>query len=156
MTFCWNASNQDQYASQVAFTPYAVAFPTDQETPALCGGIWGFGIFDNGEAAKIEAAKTFIKFVCDDAEQGPESVRLSGFFPVRASQGDVYAGMEDEARMAEFQVMMPYLGDYYNVIGGWTEQRTNWFNMLQQIFVSGEDVQTAADNFVEASNAAIK
>ena len=52
--------------------------------------------------------------------------------------------------------MMPYLGDYYNVIGGWTEQRTNWFNMLQQIFVSGEDVQTAADNFVEASNAAIK
>ena len=58
--------------------------------------------------------------------------------------------------MAEFQVMMPYLGDYYNVIGGWTEQRTNWFNMLQQIFVSGEDVQTAADNFVEASNAAIK
>ena len=75
---------------------------------------------------------------------------------MRASQGDVYAGMEDEARMAEFQVMMPYLGDYYNVIGGWTEQRTNWFNMLQQIFVSGEDVQTAADNFVEASNAAIK
>ena len=156
MTFCWNASNQAQYASQVSFTPYAVAFPTDQETPALCGGIWGFGIFDNGDEAKIEAAKTFIKFVCDDAEQGPESVRLSGFFPVRASQGDVYAGTEDEARMAEFPVMMPYLGDYYNVIGGWTEQRTNWFNMLQQIFVSGEDVQTAADNFVEASNAAIK
>ena len=156
MTFCWNASNQAQYASQVSFTPYAVAFPTDQETPALCGGIWGYGIFDNGDEAKIEAAKTFIKFVCDDAEQGPESVRLSGFFPVRASQGDVYAGTEDEARMAEFQVMMPYLGDYYNVIGGWTEQRTNWFNMLQQIFVSGEDVQTAADNFVEASNAAIK
>lgn len=156
MSFCWNASNQAQYASQVSFTPYAVAFPTDQETPSLCGGIWGFGIFDNGDAAKIEAAKTFIRFVSDDAEQGPESVRLTGFFPVRASQGDVYAGTEDEARMAEFQVMMPYLGDYYNVIGGWAEQRTNWFNMLQQIFVGGEDAQTAADAFVAASNANIK
>ena len=35
---------------------------------------------------------------------------------------------------------MPWLGDYYNVTGGWAEQRTAWWNMLQQIF-GGEDVQ---------------
>lgn len=155
VTFCWNASNQSQYASQVQFTPFAMAFPSDDEQPELCGGIYGFGIFDNGDEAKIEAAKEFIRFVCDDAEQGPESVRLSGFFPARASYGNVYEGTEDSDRMAEFQTLMPYLGDYYNVIGGWTEQRTLWWNMLQQVLVNGEDAQTAADSFVEQANANI-
>jgi len=36
-----------------------MAFPTESGDPKLCGGIWGFGIFDNGDEAKIEAAKTF-------------------------------------------------------------------------------------------------
>lgn len=152
VTFCWNASNESQYASQVQFTPYAMAFPSDDGVPELCGGIWGFGIFDNGDQAKIDAAKTFIQFVCDDKEQGPESVRLTGFFPVRSSFGNVYEGTDQAERMAGFQSMMPYLGDYYNVIGNWTAQRNNWFNMLTQILINGEDPQTAADAFVEASN----
>ena len=155
MTFAWNASNKANYASQVSFTPYAMAFPSDDGVPELCGGIWGFGIFDNGDDAKIEAAKTFIKFVCDDATQGPASVQATGFFPVRSSFGDVYAGTEQEESMAEFSSLMAYLGDYYNVTGGWTEQRAAWYTMLQQIF-SGTDVTTAATTFVETSNAAIK
>ena len=155
VTFCWNASNKAQYASQVAFTPYAMAFPSDDGKPELCGGIWGFGIFDNGDEAKIEAAKDFIRYICDDPEQAKESVQLTGFFPVRASLGNVYEGTETEADAAEFLTLMPYMGDYYNVIGGWTEQRTNWWNMLQKILTGGVDAQTAADEFVSASNAAI-
>ena len=155
MTFAWNASNKANYAEQVSFTPYAMAFPSDDGVPELCGGIWGFGIFNNGDDAKIEAAKTFIKFVCDDATQGPASVQATGFFPVRSSFGDVYAGTEQEESMAEFSSLMAYLGDYYNVTGGWTEQRAAWYTMLQQIF-SGTDVTTAATTFVETSNAAIK
>ena len=31
-------------------------------------------------------------FVCDDADQAAESVRLTGFFPVKDSLGDVYEG----------------------------------------------------------------
>ena len=154
MTFCWNASNKAQYASQVAFTPFAMAFPSDDGTPELCGGIWGFGIFDNGDQARVDAAKEFIKFVCD-GEQAVESVQMTGFFPVRASLGNVYAGTEQEADAEEFLKLMPYLGDYYNVTGGWTEQRTLWFNMLQQVF-SGTDPQTAADDFVSQANANIK
>lgn len=153
MTFCWNASNQAQYASSVAFTPYPVAFPTDAGDPELCGGIWGFGIFDNGDAARIEAAKKFIEYICDDPVQGPVSVVSTGFFPVRASFGNVYAGTEDEARMEVFSTFMPYLGDYYNVTNGWAEQRTAWWNLLQQIY-SGEDVKTATDNYVDVCNAA--
>ena len=156
VTFCWNYSNYTQYAEQTQFTPFAMAFPSDDSQPELeMAGPYGFGVFDNGDEAKIEAAKTFIKFVCDDAAQGPESVRLTGFFPVRSSFGDVYAGTDQAEQMSEFQSLMPYLGDYYNVISGWTEQRTNWFNMLQRILVSGGDPQTEADAFVEASNANI-
>ena len=154
MTFCWNASNEATYAEQVTFTPYAMNFPTDDGKVELCGGIWGFGIFDNGDDAKIEAAKTFIKFICDAATQGPASVQATGFFPVRSSFGNVYAGTADEERMATFQTFLPNMGDYYNVTGGWTEQRTAWWNMLQEVG-NGSDVQAAADNFVETSNAAI-
>ena len=153
MTFCWNASNQANYASQVSFTPYAVAFPSDDGTPELEGGIYGFGIFDNGDAAKIEAAKKFIEFVCDDETQGPVSVTEAGFFPVRASFGNVYEGAENEETMSAFNSLMQYLGDYYNVTPGWTEQRTAWWNMLQGIF-GGNDVTETVNSYVDTCNAA--
>ena len=130
-------------------------FPTDDDKVELCGGIWGFGIFNNGDQARIDAAKKFVQFVCDDAVQGPESVKATGFFPVRTSFGNVYEGTEDAERMGTFQAFLPNLGDYYNVTGGWTEQRTAWWNMLQQIG-GGADVTTAANTFVETANAAIK
>ena len=60
-----------------------MAFPSDDGVPELCGGIWGFGIFDSGDDARIQAAKTFIQFVCDDENQAAESVRLTGFFRSR-------------------------------------------------------------------------
>ena len=154
MSFCWNASNEANYASQVTFTPYALAFPSDDGVPELCGGIWGFGIFNNGDDAKIAAAKAFISFLCDDATQGPVSVACTGFFPVRASFGNVYAGTENEARMATYSSLMPYLGDYYNVTPAWAAQRTAWWNMLQAIF-AGTDVTEAANAYVAECDAAI-
>lgn len=153
MTFCWNASNETNYAQQVNFTPYAMAFPSDDGKPELAGGIYGFGVFDNGNAEKIEASKQFIKFVCDDKEQGPKSVTATGFFPVRHSFGNVYAGTEEAERMATFNSFMQYLGDYYNVAPGWADQRTAWWNMLQQIF-GGADVKEAVNTYVDTCNAA--
>ena len=153
MTFCWNAANEANYASQVTFTAYPVAFPSEDGTPELCGGIYGLGIFDNGDAAKIAAAKEFIKFVCDDEKQGPASVAATGFFPARASYGNVYAGTEDETRMEVFAGFGQWLGDYYQATLGWAEQRTEWWNLLQRVF-NGGDVQTEADAYVAACNAA--
>ncbi len=155
MSFCWNASNEASYASQTQFTPYAMNFPSDDGKAELCGGIWGFGIFDNGDEARIDAAKEFIRFICDDEKQGPESVKATGFFPVRASFGNVYEGTENAERMATFSKFLPNMGDYYNVTGGWTEQRTAWWNMLQQVS-NGTEVAKAAETFVSTANAAIK
>lgn len=140
MTFCWNASNRANYASSIDFTPYAVAFPSDDGEPELAGGLPGFCVFDNKDEERIQAAKLFISYICDDSEQAAESIRMSGFFPVKASSGDVYSGSEKEAVMKEFASMMQYLGDYYNVAPGWSEQRTAWWTMLQNVF-AGNDVE---------------
>lgn len=154
MTFAWNSANEKSYAQKVGFTPFAMTFPTDQKAPELCSGIWGFGIFDSGDDARTAAAKELIHFLCDDAEQGRQSVLASHVFPVRASFGDVYNGTPDEERMNDYRKMLPYAGDYYNVTPGWTAQRTVWWNMLQQLF-SGTDPQEAADWYARIANRAI-
>ena len=83
--------------------------------PKLCGGIWGFGIFDNGDETKIEAAKTFIDFIAADPDQVKDSVLASTYFPVRTSVGDIYA---DNEIMSEYSKFMAYLGDYYQITPG--------------------------------------
>lgn len=156
MSFCWNASAATSNKATIAegIVPFPMAFPSDDGMPELCGGIWGFGLFDNGDAKRAEAAKNFVRFVCDDAAQGPQSVYQTGFFPVRASFGDVYAGT-DKAENAAFAIFMPYLGDYYNVTSGWAVQRTEWWNLLQRIFAGG-DVAAETEVYVTNSNNSIK
>ena len=156
VTFCWNYSNYTQYAEQTQFTPFAMAFPSDDGTPELeMAGPYGFGVFDNGDEAKIEAAKTFIQFICDNQTAGVEAVKTTGFFPAHADWGDVYEGDADADLRAPFALMSNYLGRYYNLTGGWTEQRALWWPMLAEIMTTGADPQTAADNFVEQANANI-
>lgn len=151
MAFCWNATqeknNQDQ--GNINFEVLPMAFPSEDGRPQLCGGIWGFGIFDNGDEAKIQAAKTFIDFMANDEKQAVESVKASNFWPVK-DLGDIYAGDE---LMTEYAKFVEYMGDYYQVVGGWAEARTAWWNMLQQIG-SGADVKTAVEEFVTTANAA--
>jgi len=156
MSFCWNAGAAETNKASLAdnVTSFPMAFPSDDEVPELCGGIWGFGIFDNKDEAKAKAAVEFIRFVCDDVEQGPKSVYATSFFPVRESFGDIYAGTDKEDR-AEFAIFLPFLGDYYNVTSGWTVQRAEWWNLLQRIFAGG-DVAAEVAVYIENSNASIK
>ena len=156
VSFCWNYANYTQYAAQTQFTPFAMAFPSDDGKPELeMAGPYGFGVFNNKDEAKIEAAKKFVQFVCDDQTTGIEAVKATGFFPVHADWGDVYAGDADAETRAPFALMSDYLGRYYNLTGGWTEQRGYWWPMLAEIMTTGADVQTAADNFVQQANANI-
>ena len=156
MAFCWNIAQQANSDNNAAGLTndgdeiFPMAFPTDSGDPKLCGGIWGFGIFDNGDEAKIEAARTFIDFIAADPDQVKDSVLASTYFPVRTSVGDIYAGNEI---MSEYSKFMNYLGDYYQITPGWTTARTEWWNMLQRVG-SGEDVETAVKTFVDNANAA--
>ena len=83
MAFCWNiaqqlnADNNDAGLTNDGDEIMPMAFPTASGDPKLCGGIWGFGIFDNGDASKIEAAKTFIDFIAAEPRSGGR--KRSGF-----------------------------------------------------------------------------
>ena len=105
-------------------------------------------MFDNGDAAKIEAAKTFIKWACD--ENAEECAKVSSYWSTRQSLADMYAGDE---MMTEYGQFMKYMGDYYQVVGGWANARTEWWNMLQRIG-SGGDVTAEVETFVTNANAA--
>ena len=156
VSFCWNYANYTQYAAQTQFTPFAMAFPSDDGQPELeMAGPYGFGVFNNKDEAKIEAAKKFVQFVCDDQTVGVEAVKATGFFPVHSDWGDVYTGDADAETRAPFALMSDYLGRYYNLTGGWTEQRGYWWPMLTEIMTTGADVQTAADKYAAQANANI-
>ena len=156
VSFCWNYANYTQYAAQTQFTPFAMAFPSDDGKPELeMAGPYGFGVFNNKDEAKIEAAKKFVQFVCDDQTVGVEAVKATGFFPVHSDWGDVYTGDADAETRAPFALMSDYLGRYYNLTGGWTEQRGYWWPMLTEIMTTGADVQTAADKYAAQANANI-
>ena len=137
--FCWNAALLETNKASLAegIEPYAVTFPSDDGVPVLDGGIWGFGLFKNDDAAKVEAAKKFIQFVCDDPVQGPKSTYATGYFPTKASFGDIYTGTE-KASNAEYGMFTQYLGDIYQVTPGWATQRTEWWNLLQRVFAGGD------------------
>lgn len=156
VSFCWNYANYTQYAAQTQFTPFAMAFPSDDGKPELeMAGPYGFGVFNNKDEAKIEAAKKFVQFVCDDQTVGVEAVKATGFFPIHSDWGDVYTGDADAETRAPFALMSDYLGRYYNLTGGWTEQRGYWWPMLTEIMTTGADVQTAADKYAAQANANI-
>lgn len=160
MSFCWNAAQQTNSDNAAAGTTnngdtiLPMLFPSDDGKTELCGGIWGFGVFDNGDQAKIDAAKTFIDFICNDPDQVNESVKASTYFPVRPTLTGIYDGMETADTMNTFsEYFMPSMGDYYQVVPGWAEARTAWWNMLQRIGTGG-DVATEVGTFVSEANAA--
>ncbi len=152
MCFCWNVANE---VTQVINNPnmdfdiFPMTFPTDDGDFSLQGGIWGFGVFDNGDEAKIEAAKTFIRFMTEDTTQYTQAVLASSFWPVR----DVPNIYENDDLMTEYFMFRQYMGDYYQVTPGWAQARTAWWTMLQQIGAGGS-VPEAAAAFESAANAA--
>lgn len=163
MAFCWNSAQQINPNNANTGEGKTVTgeeivymnFPTPDGSPAeLCGGIWGFGIFDKGDAARIDAAKQFIKFMCDSAHT-KDAVATSTFFPARtAAEGTDLSKVSDNAMLNEYAALMvPNMGDYYNVINGWAAQRTEWWNMLQEIG-NGADINESIAAHMANANAA--
>ncbi|MBR5756044.1 MAG: extracellular solute-binding protein [Firmicutes bacterium] len=158
MAFCWNIAQQlnPNSAGTGAGKTLAgddivfMAFPSEDGTAKLQGGIWGFGIFDNKDEARIEASKKFIQFMCD-SEHTIDAVRAANFFPARSTV-DAWS---DNAIMAEYNKLMPMLGDYYQVTKGWAQARTAWWNMLQQVGQSDGSqaaIETAVAKFCNEAN----
>ena len=167
MSFCWSLAQQtaetvdeptEEGAEPVVHeagktvngqTIEFMSFPSETGESRLEGDVWGFGVFDNGDENKIAASKTFINFMANSDETA-KAVKTSTYFSVKNSLSDLY---KDDEVMNEYQKLMPYLGDYYQVTPGWAEARTAWWNMLQQVG-QGTDVTTAVTEFCNTANAA--
>ncbi len=149
MAFCWNISQEVANADALNFDVLPMAFPSDS-TPILQGGIWGFGLFDNGDQARIDAAKTFIKFMTESDAQYIKAVEASSFAPVRTVEG-IYA---DNALFPEYDLMSPMMGQYYQITKGWTEARNEWWNMLQRVGTSDGSVEAILAEMTAAQDVA--
>ena len=136
MAFCWNISQEVNNADALTFDVLPMAFPSDS-TPSLQGGIWGFGVFNNGDEAKIEAAKTFIKFMTEDDAQYFKAVAASTFAPCR----DLANSADLNPLLPEYTLVAPMMGDYYQITTNWTQARTEWWNMLQRVMNTDGSVE---------------
>ena len=162
MAFCWNIAQQLDPNSAKTGAEKTISgedivfmsFPSETGASKLQGGIWGFGIFDNGDQARIDAAKQFIKFMCDSAHT-VDAVQAARYFAVRnsAEGTDLSTIWADNAIMNEYTKLMPFLGDYYQVTTGWAGARTEWWNMLQEVG-AGNDIAQSVANHVAAANTA--
>lgn len=135
-----------------------MAFPTDPEIsqPRLQGDIWGFGVFDNGDQEKIDAAKLLIRFFAD-GQGASAAVKAAGCFPVRdtvdgADLRNIWAGSDV---MTGYAKLTDFLSGYDALTPGWATARTEWWNMLQRVG-NGGDVVLETDTLVENANAAAK
>lgn len=140
-------NNAENMNFEVVFVPY----PNENGDPKLEFLIGGPCIFDNGDAAKIEASKRFIDFMANDEEWGVKNIKATGSFAARKSITDLYE--DDELQYNA--LMTSYYGTYYNTISGYDEMRTLWFPALQNA-INGGEVQSILDEFVSQSNATIK
>ncbi|MCM1194457.1 MAG: extracellular solute-binding protein [Firmicutes bacterium] len=151
MCFCWSAALAVQQIinnPNMDFNVMPMAFPTEEGAPKLQGGIWGFGVFDNGNDARIDAAKTFIKYITENDDVYSKAVTVSSYWPVRkivngSAEIDIY---ENDDFMYEYGTIMKYMGDYYQIMPNWQDARDAWWAMLAKIG-NGEDVSDAIEDF---------
>ena len=150
VAFCWNAAQQtnpNTANTGAGLTASGdeimyMAFPADDAADIRLGcQNYGFGIFDKGDATKLDACKTFIKYFCA-GEGAPAAVRATNNFPADTTITGVYVGHEAEEILNDYNKnMLPLAGDYYQGTIGWAEARTNWWNMLQEVGASDGSVE---------------
>lgn len=155
-TTLWSATLQAQQKKnleQAGVEAISVPFPSETGKPALEYYLAGMCIFNNGDDAKIAAAKKFVQFVCSDPEWAVKNAKNTKTFPVQTSLGNIYEGDE---MMTYLNSLVPYYAPYFQTMDGYAKMRTLWFPMLQAVLNGDEEPKAALDKFVEQANAAIK
>lgn len=86
----------------------------------------------------------------EDDAQYIKAVEATTYAPVRDVEG-VYA--TDEL-FPEYNLLSPMMGDYYQVTKGWTQARTEWWNMLQRVSATDGSVEAILAEMETAQTAA--
>lgn len=174
MSFCWSLAQQtaetvdeptEEGAEPVVHeagktvngqTIEFMSFPSETGESRLEGDVWGFGVFDNGDQEKLDAAKLLIRYFADG--QGTSAaVKATGCFPVRAAvDGANLSGIWSGSDvMQEYAKLTDFFGSYPQLTPGWATARTEWWNLLQRIGNGGDPV-IETETFVANANAAAR
>ncbi len=174
MSFCWSLAQQtaetvdeptEEGAEPVVHeagktvngqTIEFMSFPSETGESRLEGDVWGFGVFDNGDQEKLDAAKLLIRYFADG--QGTSAaVKAAGCFPVRAAvDGANLSGIWSGSDvMQEYAKLTDFFGSYPQLTPGWATARTEWWNLLQRIGNGGDPV-IESETFVANANAAAR
>ena len=174
MSFCWSLAQQtaetvdeptEEGAEPVVHeagktvngqTIEFMFFPSETGESRLEGDVWGFGVFDNGDQEKLDAAKLLIRYFADG--QGTSAaVKAAGCFPVRAAvDGANLSGIWSGSDvMQEYAKLTDFFGSYPQLTPGWATARTEWWNLLQRIGNGGDPV-IETETFVANANAAAR
>lgn len=129
-----------------------VPYPSNDGHADLEYLVNGFGIFKNKDETKMEAAKTFVDFMCNDSVYGPQNVIQTGAIPVRTSFGDLY----DDTRLKTLSTWKKYYTTYYNTVSGFMSMRTYWYHMLQSMIHGDKSPKLVAQYFVKLANQSLK
>lgn len=160
MAFCWNAAQQlnpnsagtGEGKTLTGDEIVYMGFPSQDGVPSLGCGVWGLGIFDSGDDARIAAAKQFIKYMCD-SEHTNEASAISNFFSVRSMAEGTEIKSDNPTLVEYYDKLIPYVGEYYQITTGWAGARTEWWNMLQRIG-EGDDIAETVAKYEANANAA--
>lgn len=150
----WGPNQQNSYAGVLAdngISVVEVPFPSEDGAATLEYLVNGFCVMNNDNAEKTEAAKAFIRFLCDDEKWGPENVVRTGCIPVRTSFGCLYT----EARMEEIMRWTSDYAPYYNTVDGFSAMRNEWSAMLKKIMNGYLPPEQALSVFAERANASL-
>ncbi len=126
----------------------AMNLPSPDGKPVLEYLVNGYGIFDNGDAKKIAAAKEFVKFLVDNKEIAKETAIAAKCFPVRKSVGNPY----NSAEMDFYADLAKYYGGYYNIVPGFNSMRQYWFGSLQAMLTGDKTPEQAAKYYTKKAN----
>lgn len=136
----WNSALQVENASNsdILFMHY----PSSDSRPETWAEVHGFGIFDNGDAVKVAASKTFVAFMSGNAA----AIQATRNLPARETQKDAFDGTELEKTMDELNKLLNYLVEKESAGQYWETARNEWVQMLQGIASGGENWMEAVEN----------
>ncbi|MEC0371710.1 ABC transporter substrate-binding protein [Paenibacillus chibensis] len=143
---------QNATLKKAEFEDVLVPFPTiDGAKPKLEPYLGGMAIFNNGNDAKIAAAKKLIDFIANDPEWGKKDLIQTGGLSARSSITGLYNDPEytyaEQAR--EFYTNPP------TIVDGYAEVRTFWFPELQRVLLGKATGKEALDSFAQKADEAI-
>ncbi|MCR8660216.1 ABC transporter substrate-binding protein [Paenibacillus endoradicis] len=150
----YSAVLKTQFAPNKAsdFEDILLPYPTvDGSAPKLEPFLGGLSIFDNDDAAKVEASKKFVDFIVNDPEWSITALKQTGGLSARNSITGIYEGSE----YAYSELARKFITTPPTIADGYAEIRTYWFPALQKVLLNTASAADALAEFETLGNEAI-